>query len=347
MATIAVDLMGGDHAPEAIALGCFQAARDLGVDIKLVGQKDALAREIERRGGRNGRVFAVEAEQVVGMSEAPTAAWRDKKGSSISVGLDLVRTGEAQAFVSAGNTGAIATYSLFSLGMMRGIERPAIATLYTSLEGHVSMMLDIGANVECRPPFLAQFGRVGSDFMAKVFQVPAPRVALVSNGEEATKGTKLVRDAHQLLKESGLNFIGNAEGFDLPKGTADVYVMDGFTGNVVLKLAEGLAESIFKSIKESLRKSLGARLSAALWAPALRNTLAQWGLQPHRGRAATGRSGQRRHGSRAQRRRRHPERRGPRLPHGAGRLGGRARAVGVPTGPGTSQLLIDAYGIMG
>ncbi len=276
MATIAVDLMGGDNAPEAIALGCFQAARDLGVDIKLVGQKDALTQEIERRAGRNGRVFPVEAEQVVGMSEAPTAAWRDKKGSSISVGLELVRSGEAQAFVSAGNTGAIATYSLFRLGMMPGIERPGIATLYTTLEGHVSIMLDIGANVDCRPAFLEQFGRVGSDFMAKVFQVATPRVALVSNGEEESKGTKLVRDAHQLLKESGLNFIGNAEGFDLPKGTADVYVMDGFTGNVVLKLAEGLADSIFTSMKDSLRKSLGARLSAGLWAPALRDTLARW-----------------------------------------------------------------------
>lgn len=276
MATIAVDLMGGDNAPEAIALGCFQAARDLGVDIKLVGQKDALTQEIERRAGRNGRVFPVVAEQVVGMSEAPTAAWRDKKGSSISVGIELVRSGEAQAFVSAGNTGAIATYSLFSLGMMPGIERPGIATLYTTLEGHISIMLDIGANVDCRPAFLEQFGRVGSDFMAKVFGVEDPRVALVSNGEEESKGTKLVRDAHQLLKESGLNFIGNAEGFDLPKGTADVYVMDGFTGNVVLKLAEGLADSIFTSMKDSLRKSLGARLSAGLWAPALRDTLARW-----------------------------------------------------------------------
>ena len=274
--TIAVDLMGGDHAPEEIAKGCFIAAHDLGVEVKLVGQRDFLTREFDRRAGLNGHVSPVEASQIVGMNETPTAAWRDKKESSISVGLDLVRNGGAEAFVSAGNSGAIGTISLFSLGMMSGIERPAIATLFTTLQGHVAIMLDIGANVDCRPAFLAQFGQVGSDFMAKVFRVEAPRVALVSNGEEESKGTKLVREAHQLLKETKLNFIGNSEGFDIPKGKADVYVMDGFTGNVVLKLAEGLAESIFTSIKESLQKSLGARASQALWAPALRSTLAQW-----------------------------------------------------------------------
>ena len=274
--TIAVDLMGGDRAPDEIAKGSFRAAHDLDIEIKLVGQEDVLAKQFKRRGRRNGRVSAIEAAEIVGMSDAPTAAWRAKKDSSISVGLELVRTGEAQAFVSAGNSGAIAAVSLFTLGMMPATERPAIATLYTTLDGHVAIMLDLGANVDCRPSLLAEFGQLGSEFMTKVFQVPSPRVALVNIGEEKNKGTKLVRDAYELLEKTQLNFIGNAEGFDIPKGKADVFIMDGFTGNVVLKLAEGLADSIFTSIKHSLRQSLAARISQLLWGPALRSTLTQW-----------------------------------------------------------------------
>ena len=222
------------------------------------------------------RVIPVEAGQVVGMAESPIEAWRRKPDSSIAVGIRMVQEGRADAFVSAGNTGAIAAGSLFTLGPMRGVERPAIATLYRTAGGGISIILDIGANVDCRPRFLLEFGQMGSAFMAKVFQVDKPRVGLLSNGEEESKGTRLVREAHKLLKESDLNFIGNVEGFDLLSGASDVIVTDGFTGNVVLKLAEALTGTIFMSLKDALGSSPLARASKALWGPPIMSVARKW-----------------------------------------------------------------------
>ena len=276
METIAVDVMGGDKAPDEAVAGALDASEQLNLAVALVGTKEVLGYQMARAADRRVRVELVEASQTVAMNEAPTGSWREKKDSSIAVGIGLVKEGKAEAFVSAGNTGAIVAASLFSLGTMPSFDRPAIATLFTTTEGRVAIALDIGANVECRPSFLLQFGRLGSEFMATVFKMRSPRVALVSNGEEESKGTRLVREAHRLLKESDLNFIGNAEGFDIPKGTADVFVTDGFTGNVMLKLSEALTESIFLSLRDALGNNPLARASKFLWGPPIMSVARQW-----------------------------------------------------------------------
>ncbi len=285
MLTIAVDLMGGDKAPEGIIQGVFEAAEQLDVAIALVGTKEALAQNLGHNGGlaRSGtapgdsrRITPVEASQVVTMGDSPTEVWRAKPDSSISVGIKLVKEGRADAFVSAGNSGAVAAASVLLLETMQGIERPAIATLYRTQAGSTALLLDIGANVDCRPRYLLQFGQMGSAYMSKVYRMQSPRVALLSNGEEESKGTKLVKDAHKLLKESGLNFIGNVEGFDLVRGAADVIVTDGFTGNVVLKLAESLTEAIFLSMKDALGSKPLAMMTKMLWGPPVRSVVRQW-----------------------------------------------------------------------
>ena len=278
METIAVDLMGGDKAPDAVMKGVREALAEQEVTIALVGTKEALA-EYQRTSGpgkRSARVIPYEASQLVTMADSPADVWRTKKDSSVSVGIGLVKEGKADAFVSAGNSGAIAAVSLFTLDAMDGIDRPAIATVYHTQSGKLSMILDIGANVDCRPAFLLQFGQMGSDFMAKVMGVKSPRVALLSNGEEDSKGTRLVKDAHKLLKESSLNFIGNVEGFDIVKGYADVIVTDGFTGNVVLKFAESLTASVFTSLKDALLASFPARATKLLWGPPMKAVAKQW-----------------------------------------------------------------------
>ncbi|MBF8299500.1 MAG: fatty acid/phospholipid synthesis protein PlsX [Dehalococcoidia bacterium] len=267
METIAVDLMGGDKAPDAVMRGVLEAVAEQEVTIALVGTAEALAgcENASQAGKNRGRIIPFEASQVVTMAESPADAWRNKKHSSITIGIQLVKEGRAGAFVSAGNSGAVAAASLLILETMAGIDRPAIATLYRTKTGSVAMLLDVGANVDCRPAFLLQFGQMGSQY-----------IALLSNGEEDSKGTRLVKEAHKLLKESQLNFIGNVEGFDLVDGVADVFVTDCFTGNVVLKLAEALTTSIFMSLRDALGKSPLARASKILWGPPVRAVARQW-----------------------------------------------------------------------
>ncbi|MEE9286330.1 MAG: phosphate acyltransferase PlsX [Dehalococcoidia bacterium] len=276
METIALDVMGGDRGPDEIARGAFEAAAEYGVRVALIGPSEVLRFQLSRKEILGAQVVPVPASQVVGMSEPPTDAWRAKKDSSIAVGTRLVKEGQASAFISAGNTGAIVTASHFTLGTMEGIERPAIATLYTTTANRVAITLDIGANVDCRPSFLAPFARLGREFMAKVLKVERPRVALLSNGSEESKGTRMVREAHKLLRESDLNFIGNIEGYDIHGGIADVVVTDGFTGNVVLKLAEGLTEAIFAALKDALGGHPPARASKFLWGPSIMSVVKQW-----------------------------------------------------------------------
>ncbi len=275
--TIALDVMGGDKAPEEIATGAIAASLDLGAHIALVGPKEVLKFQMERaREAGAATITPIEASQVIDMAESPTDAWRKKPDSSIAVGLRLHKEGKAAAFISAGNTGAIGTAALFTLGTMPGIERPAIATIFSTTDGKAAIFLDIGANADCRPSFLVEFAHMGSDFMTKLFKVEKPRVGLLSNGEEESKGSKLVKETHHLLKASNLNFIGNVEGFDVLNGKADVIVTDGFTGNVVLKLAEALTESIFLSLKGALINSPLARASKFLWGPPIKSVVKQW-----------------------------------------------------------------------
>ncbi len=250
-ARIVVDAMGGDNAPQEIVAGALMAAGGLGVELILVGQLDAIRSEMQGTAEIPG-LRVVEAAEVVTMEDQPTESFREKPNSSISVGLKLVKAGEADAFVTAGNTGAAMTAALLTLGRIRGISRPALATVFPTGDDHLTIFLDVGANADCRPIHLVQFAYMGAAYMERMFGIANPRVGLLSIGEEDTKGNQLTIEVNQALRASRLNFIGNVEGKDLTRGTSDVAVMDGFTGNVVLKTAEGMAELMFSELRKAV-----------------------------------------------------------------------------------------------
>ncbi|MGI9951088.1 phosphate acyltransferase PlsX [Moorellaceae bacterium AZ2] len=265
---IAVDAMGGDNAPRAIVRGALAAAQEGWAEVILVG--DARAIEKELKDGASGiEPEIVHTEQVITMDEQPALALRRKKEASIVLATRLVKEGRAQAVVSAGSTGAQMAAALLILGRSGNIQRPAIATFLPTLEGP-KLLLDAGANVDCRPEHLYEFAHMGSLYAHKILGIPSPRVGLVNVGVEAGKGNELVLQTYGLLKTSPLHFIGNVESRDLPRGVADVYVCDGFTGNVLLKFGEGLALAIFAKIQEEVKRNFSARLGAALMLPALR-----------------------------------------------------------------------------
>jgi len=248
---IVVDAMGGDNAPQDIVAGAMMALGGLGVEIVLVGQADAIREELQGTAEIPG-LTVVEAPGVIAMDEHPTEAVRNKPDASINVGLRLVKAGQADAFVTAGNTGAAMAAALLTLGRVRGISRPALATVFPTGENHVSILLDVGANADCRPIQLTQFAHMGAAYMQRMFDMANPRVGLLSIGEEDSKGSQLVIEVNQALRASKLNFIGNVEGKDLTRGASDVVVMDGFTGNVVLKTAEGMAELMFGELRKAV-----------------------------------------------------------------------------------------------
>lgn len=260
---IVLDAMGGDHAPPVAVEGGVWAAQEHGIEVILVGREEDVRRELARYDTSGLSLPIVHASQVIEMEEHPAAAVRAKKDSSMVVGMDLVKRGEADAFVSAGNSGGVMAGALFRLGRIRGIKRPALSTIYPTTTGFC-FMLDVGANTDCKPEYLLQFAYMGVAYTERVLGIANPRVGIVSNGEEETKGSILVQEAHQMLKKSGLNFIGNVEGKDIPAGMADVVVTDGFTGNVIAKLSEGLAASLLGIIKEEVKKSPLATVGALL-----------------------------------------------------------------------------------
>jgi glycerol-3-phosphate acyltransferase PlsX len=268
MTTIALDAMGGDDAPAATVRGAIEAAND-GVEVVLVGDRAVLEQELRRAGGSTGRTRIEQAADIIEMGEHAALEARRRRDSTIYVGLDLVRRREAQAFVSAGNTGAVFATALVVLGRLRGIERPALGALLPVPAGP-ALLLDAGANAECRPSHLVQFAHLGAAYMATVVGVPRPRVGLLNIGEEPTKGTPVLIETHEELARSDLNFIGNVEGRHVFRGEVDVVVADGFTGNVMLKLAEGVIEMIFTEMRSVASQSLRARLGGLLLRPALR-----------------------------------------------------------------------------
>ncbi|MDP2949610.1 MAG: phosphate acyltransferase PlsX [Chloroflexota bacterium] len=250
---IALDAMGGDHAPQEIVKGAVLAARELGVQVALVGPPALVEAELAKHPPRPEGIRLVAASEVIGMDEHPAQAARHKKDSSIVVGLKLLKQGEAAAFVSAGNTGAVLAGSIMYLGRLRGIERPSLVALLP-LSGRLSLLLDVGANADCKPEYLVQFAEMGSVYLERVWKVEKPRVALLSIGEEESKGNQLVQETYARLKKaSHLNFIGNVEGKDIASGVADVIVTDGFTGNVVVKTMEGIAGFIRSQLEGSIR----------------------------------------------------------------------------------------------
>jgi glycerol-3-phosphate acyltransferase PlsX len=245
--------MGGDYAPQEVVRGALEASRDYFVNIALVGRQDVILEEVKRNKSlaKDSFFYIIDSPDVIDFCESPASAIREKPESSIVRGVNLVKSGEAAAFVSAGHTGAVVCASLFELGLEEGVERPAIGALFPTPAGYC-LLVDAGANADCRPPFLVQFAELGSNYVRKVMGTVNPRVGLLSNGEEDGKGNRLVKEAHQLLRTSGLNFVGNVEGKDLPRGMADVVVTDGFTGNVVLKASEGFAEMLILSLQHAI-----------------------------------------------------------------------------------------------
>ena len=268
--TVAIDCMGGDHGPHVTvpaALSCLKANSD--VDFVLVGLRDAIEAELRACGVNPGpRLRVRHASEVVLMDEPPALALRNKKDSSIRVAVDLVKSGEAQACVSAGNTGALMAVSRFVLKTLPGIDRPAIISALPSLRGS-TYVLDLGANVDCSPEHLLQFAIMGTTLVAAVEHKDRPTVGLLNIGEEDIKGNEVVKRASELLRESGLNFIGNGEGDGIYKGEADVVVCDGFVGNVMLKASEGLAQMVRNFIRQEFMRSVLTRLAGAIVMPAL------------------------------------------------------------------------------
>ncbi len=262
---IALDAMGGDNAPQEIVKGAVEAVREFDLDVVLVGQEERI-REFLPRGGVSG-LSVHDAREIVAMDEAPAMAVRAKKDSSVVVGMRLIRSGECQAFLSAGNTGAIMAAALLVLGRIPGVERPAIGGVFPTLQGR-SMVIDMGANVDCKPVHLTQFAHMGSVYMDKVFSMERPRVGLLSNGEEESKGNQVTLQTHAMLKRSGLNFIGNIEGKDILRGAADVVVTDGFIGNIVVKLGEGLNETLFSLMRQVMTSKPHFGIAAMVLEPA-------------------------------------------------------------------------------
>jgi glycerol-3-phosphate acyltransferase PlsX len=259
---IAVDAMGGDFGPKATVPGALRAAQDLDVDILLVGLESAIRRELGRQESQASRLTIVDAPEEIGMGEG-ILSFRKKKASSIRVGAQLVKDGRADAFVSMGNTGAVVYISRDVLGALKGVDRPALALLVPGVDGQ-TLLLDVGANANCQPHNLVQFALMGKIFMEAVVGLKDPRIGLMSIGEEKGKGNDLVKEAFDRLQVAPLRFIGNVEGKDLFSGAADVVVSDGFTGNVALKVTEGVVQSVLSMARHEITKNIFAKLGYLL-----------------------------------------------------------------------------------
>lgn len=262
---IVLDAMGSDQHPDPEIKAALQAANSLGIEVLLVGKEDLLAPML-KSAGEHPKVQIVHADKTLDMEDKPAVSAR-RNDTSMAVGIELIKNGEAEAFVTAGNTGGAMATSLFRLGRIRGVKRPALTALFPVRNGH-AVVLDIGANTECKPEYLLQFAVMGSIYAEKVLGKKQPRVALLSNGEEEGKGNALVKETYPLLKDSGLNFVGNIEGKELFGGETDVVVMDGFTGNVLLKSSEAVARLITEMLREELMSSMRTQVGALLAKPA-------------------------------------------------------------------------------
>ena len=271
---VAVDAMGGDNAPSEIVKGAVLAVQeDSRIKVFLVGQEEVLKKELEQYPDLGDRVEIVPASEVITNEEAPVMAIRRKKDSSIVVGMNLVKNEEADAFVSAGSTGAVLVGAQLVVGRIKGVERPPLAPLIPTTKG-VSLLIDCGANVDARPSHLLQFAKMGSLYMEQVVGIENPRVAIVNIGAEEEKGNLLVKETFPLLKNCNeINFIGSIEAREIPNGYADVIVCEAFVGNVILKLYEGVSGALVGKIKEGMMSTLRSKIGALLVKPALKQTL--------------------------------------------------------------------------
>ena len=265
---IALDAMGGDHAPAEIVAGALLARNELGIEIALVGPREIIAAELARHGETPTGIEIIHASEAIAMDEHPAQAVRSKRDASINVAMGMVKRGVASSFVSAGNTGAVMASALMTLGRVHGIERPALGTIAPYTETGV-LVLDVGANADVKPNYLVQFAQMGSVYAERVMGVRNPRVALLNIGGEETKGSELMQDVHGRLSKANINFVGNIEGGEVHNGRADVVVTDGFTGNVAVKVTEGAADFIFHELRGALTSKLRYKLAALVLKPAL------------------------------------------------------------------------------
>jgi phosphate acyltransferase len=267
---IALDAMGGDFAPEVTVAGAIEAVSEYDIHVILVGDETRIVSCLNTHRYPADRISILHSTQVAGMDEAPTSVLRKKKDASIRRAIDLVKNGQADAAVSAGNSGVAMAMALVLFGKTEGIDRPAIATIMPSFSGHF-VLIDAGANVDCKPENLLEFAYMGDAYYRAMFSAPEPRIALLSIGEEDTKGNELTKETFKLLRAARLNFTGNIEGKDVFTGKADVIVCDGFIGNIVLKTSEGLADTIMKMLKFEIANIKTGKLGYLMIKPALRN----------------------------------------------------------------------------
>ncbi len=270
---IAVDAMGGDFGPPVTVPGSLMAAQELGIVPYLVGKKTEIEREIKRFPSKGIKYEIVEAEETITMEDSPISAVKKKK-SSIRVGIELHKNGICSGFISAGNSGAVLAISIHLLGKIKGIERPAIMTRFPRVGGGYTALLDMGGNVDCKPRHLLDFAVMGSIYVRNALGIPDPKVGLLSNGEEKGKGNRLTKEAYSLFESyPSLNFIGYVEGRDIFFGDVDVVICDGFVGNIVLKVTEGVAEAIYTFMKEEISKSSLSKLGILLARPSIKRFL--------------------------------------------------------------------------
>jgi phosphate acyltransferase len=268
---ILVDAMGGDNAPDQIVEGCIAAINQAdGFDILLIGDNTRISKTLNAEGFSNQRLKVIHADEVITNEDSPTKAIRTKKNSSMVVGFNMLKEHKGDVFVSAGNTGALLAGALFILGRIKGVNRPALATVLPSSDGGV-LLIDAGANTVCKPINFLQFGVMGSIFMSEFFGIKSPKVGLINVGSEETKGNDTIKQAFNLLSNSRVNFIGNVEGKQLTESYVDVAVCDGFVGNVLLKFLEGAGSFIFKELKNVFSSSIFSKLSALVIKKGLKN----------------------------------------------------------------------------
>ena len=291
MTRIVVDAMGGDNAPLVNVLGALESVKEAeNIKIVLVGREKSIKECFDKYGASSKNIEIVDAAQVIETDEKPADAFRKKKESSIAVGITLLKNKEVDAFVSAGNTGAVVAFSIFTLGRMKSVLRPALATFFPTAKGNI-LALDVGATSDSKAINLLQFGIMGSIYFEKITGKEKPSVGLLSIGEESTKGKDLTYQVFSLLKKSHLNFIGNIEGNDILQGKADVVVTDGFVGNVILKFGESLIKIVGRTIKESLKRNFRYKIGGMLLLPALKSFFDKMSYEEYGGAALLGVNG--------------------------------------------------------